>query len=1313
MLLSITTTHQPATDLGFLLRKHPDRHQTFDTGTGIAHVLYPEAGADRCTAAMIMEIDPIGLVRGRRGPNSDAAGLLTQYVNDRPYAASSFLTVAMSRALGSAMGGRSEAKPELADRAIPLTARVVPLRCRGGAELAGRLFAPLGYAVEAKLVSGADAAAPYVDMTIAGTVRLSDLLTHLYVLIPVLDSDKHYWVAEDEVDKLLRRGEGWLAQHPDRELITRRYLKHGRRLARMALERLAELDDSPESDGEPADEAAPEPEPTVRLNERRYMRVAEALAESGARSVLDLGCGSGKLLHRPFKNRQFEKIVGVDAATRELELARDRLDLDRLPESQRARVTLLHGALTYRDRRLSGFDAAAVVEVIEHLDLSRLDAFARVLFEAARPKTIVLTTPNAEYNAKYEGLQGGHAMRHADHRFEWTRSEFETWARRVADSFGYAALRRNRRRGPGTRYADADGDFHMELKIPDFSLVVLIGSSGSGKSTFAARHFRPTEILSSDRRRGIVSDDETDQDATRDAFDVLRYIAAKRLAGRRLTVVDATNVRAEDRKAYVELARKFHAIPVAIVLDMPEALCVARNAERPDRAFGARVVQNHIRSLRRSLRGLAREGFRTIHVLRSVEEIEAATIARNPLYADRRGEQGPFDIVGDVHGCYEELSQLLDRLGYAWTEVDGRSTRVHAEGRRLIFVGDLVDRGPNSPEVLRLAMDMVATGSALCVPGNHEARLLRKLNGRDVKITHGLAETLAQLQALDDAHRDAFVEEAKVFIDGIVSHLWLDDGKLVVAHAGMKEEMQGRGSGAVRSFALYGETTGETDEFGLPVRFDWAAQYRGKATVVYGHVPTPEAEWVNRTICIDTGCVFGGKLTALRYPELELVDVPALAVHCEPVRPLARSTAAPTGQQAADTMLDIEDVTGKRTITTGLMGHVRLESENAAAALEIMSRFCVDPRWLIYLPPTMSPPETSAREGLLEHPDEVFAHFARVGVASLIAEEKHMGSRAVLVLARDADAARKRFGTEDGRAGIVYTRTGRPFFAETGLEVALLERLSSALMTAGVWDMLATDWICLDAELMPWSVKAQALITEQYRPVGIAGRAGTTAAAQVVREAIGRGIDGVELLARLEARAANAEAYVRAYESYLWPVSGIDDIKLAPFHILASEGAVHVDKPHTWHMERLAEVCAVDPVLLKATPYRTIDLADDASRAAAAAWWEELTASGGEGMVVKPMAFVAKGKRGLVQPALKCRGREYLRIIYGPDYTLPGHLMRLRERGLGSKRNLALREFALGIEGLARFVAKEPLRRVHECAFGVLALESEPVDPRL
>jgi protein phosphatase len=850
----------------------------------------------------------------------------------------------------------------------------------------------------------------------------------------------------------------------------------------------------------------------------------------------------------------------------------------------------------------------------------------------------------------------------------------------------------------------------VPIKIPDFALVVLVGATGSGKSTFAAREFLATEIVSSDRCRALVSDDETDQTVTSDAFELVHVIAAKRLARRRLTVIDATSVRAEDRKSLVELARRYHALPVAIVFHIPEELCLARNKARADRSIAGRVVGDQIRLLRRSLRGLEREGFRGVHILRSEAEVAEATVQREPLWCDRRGERGPFDVIGDVHGCRDELDELLGKLGYVAAGSNGR--QAHPEGRRAIFVGDLVDRGPDSPGVLRLVMNMVAAGSALAVPGNHDLKLVKKLAGRDVKVAHGLAETLAQLDALPDDIRKPFCDEARRFLDDLVSHLWLDDGKLVIAHAGMKEDMQGRGSGAVRGFALYGETTGEIDEYGLPVRLNWAAEYRGRAMVVYGHTPTPVAEWINNTICIDTGCVFGGKLTALRYPERELVEVPAARVYMEPVRQLGMR-AGPTGQQAADTMLDIEDVQGKRIVMTRLLGSVRVEPENAAAALEVMSRFAIDPRWLIYLPPTMSPPETTKRTGLLEHPDEALGYFARAGVSKVVIEEKHMGSRAVLVLARDADAARRRFGVEDAKQGVAYTRTGRALFAKEALEQALIERVGLAVERADLWERLETDWLCLDAELMPWSAKAQALIDAQYRPVGEAAIAGTTAAADIAAHAAARGVDVGDLLTKLTTRVGNARAYDASWRRYARPVAGIEDLHLAPFHVMASEGAVHTAKPHDWHMALIAELAAADPTLLVATPHRLVDLADAHAVAAAVAWWEKLTNAGGEGMVVKPLDFVTCGKKGVLQPAIKCRGAEYLRIIYGPDYTVPEHLDRLRERGLGAKRGLAIREFALGDEALDRFVKREPLRRVHECVFAVLALESEPIDPRL
>jgi len=600
----------------------------------------------------------------------------------------------------------------------------------------------------------------------------------------------------------------------------------------------------------------------------------------------------------------------------------------------------------------------------------------------------------------------------------------------------------------------------MRLNIPDFALVVLIGASGSGKSIFARRHFKATEILSSDFFRGVVSDDENDQGATSDAFAVLHYVLEKRLAARRLTVIDATNVRPEDRKHLVELARRHHALAVAIVFDVPEALCHERNASRPNRQFGRHVVHNHVRSLRQSLRNLERERFRYIHVLKTLEQVDTAVIERQRLWTDRRDDSGPFDIIGDIHGCATELEDLLRSLGYQVETLPDSEPRyriVPPAGRRVIFLGDLVDRGPRVPDVLRLVMAMVEAGQALCILGNHEVKLQRKLGGRDVKLTHGLAETMAQLAA----EPPAFLERIGKFIDGLISHYLLDNGNLVVAHAGIKEGMQGRSSGAVRQFCLYGETTGEVDEYGLPVRYNWAADYRGKAKVIYGHTPVPDADWFNGTICLDTGCVFGGRLTALRYPEMELVSVPARQMYYEPVRPLIPAAPAGSAQQQHDDMLDLADVQGRRVIETAMMGRLTLREENATAALEAMSRFAIDPHWLIYLPPTMSPSETSQRDGLLEHPEDAFAYFRERGATQVVCEEKHMGSRAVAIVCRDADVARKRFGIDCDAGGVVYTRTGRPFFNDDALEAALLDRCARrrAAPAGGTsWKLNGSAW---------------------------------------------------------------------------------------------------------------------------------------------------------------------------------------------------------------------------------------------------------------
>ena len=855
------------------------------------------------------------------------------------------------------------------------------------------------------------------------------------------------------------------------------------------------------------------------------------------------------------------------------------------------------------------------------------------------------------------------------------------------------------------------------LRIPALSLVLLIGPSGSGKSTLAKRLFRPSEVLSSDRFRGMVRDDEGDMSATADAFAALHFILEKRLAAGLLTVIDATNVKDVDRASLLSLAQRYHVIPVAIVLDVSIDICLQHNAQRPDRQGSRSWVISQHGAMRRSLRGgvnaLEREGFRYVYVLDSEARIQAAQLERTKVYSDAREERGPFDIIGDVHGCYDELCMLIERLGYV---PDAEGVPRH-KTRRMIFLGDLVDRGPRSLDSLLLAKRMVDAGAALMVPGNHEAKLERHLRGKNVKPTHGLARTIAELDALSPEEKKTMSAMLADFIYGLVSHLVLEGGKLVVAHAGMKRELQMRGSGAVREFALYGETTGEVDADGFPVRADWALDYSGDAEVVYGHTPVHEAVWVNRTICIDTGCVFGGLLTALRWPEHELVQVPAKEAYWEGrVRKEAHASA---GLHDHRSILDLGDLSGKRTLTTKLMPSITIEGAQTAEAIELLSRFAVNPRWLIHLPPTMSPVETSKEASLLEHPAEAFAYFRKVLKAPIVVcEEKHMGSRAIVIVCRHPGVAEKRFGIAKEHAGhglgIVYTRTGRRFLDDAKLEEGLLDAVRKSAEASGIFERFQTDWLCLDAELMPWSLKAQELISRQYARTANASEGMLEVLTPLLEAAQRRGLRVGELKARTEQRVENTARFRKTMEGYIWPTPKLEDMRLAVFHLLAHEGHVRLEESHTLHLEVADALAAHDPSgILIRTEREVVDLRIPEDVERATSWWLRMTEAGGEGMVVKPLEGIARGSKGPFQPALKVRGRDYLRLIYGIDYDLPGNLARLRQRSVTRKRTLAVRELALGHEALLRFVRRDALVRVHECVLGVLAMESEAVDPRL
>ena len=853
----------------------------------------------------------------------------------------------------------------------------------------------------------------------------------------------------------------------------------------------------------------------------------------------------------------------------------------------------------------------------------------------------------------------------------------------------------------------------MKIDIPEFSMILMVGPSGSGKSTLARRLFAPTEILSSDSFRAIVADDPNDQNATREAFQLLHQALEARLRNRRLTVVDATNLEGSHRKRMMDIAKEHDCHSLAILMDLPQEVCLQRNSGEGGRGIPEGRLRNQHGLLRRCRRGLRKEGFRQVITVTTQEEADLLEVERARSRADCREMTDPLDIIGDIHGCHLELQELLEKLGY---DVGMGMTYQHPEGRTAVFLGDLVDRGPGSDGVLMTVMAMVEAGSAICVEGNHENKLLRKLQGRNVQVSHGLAETLEQLER----NLPEFQAQVQEFLRGLNSHYVLDGGNLVVAHAGMKNQYMLRSSRRIRDFCLYGETNGETDEWGLPVRLDWAQEYRGDALIAYGHTPVAEPQFVNNTICLDTGCVFGGKLTALRYPEREMVSVPAHETYYESVKSIGATSGR--AQEETDHGLPVlaETLRG-REIVLRSGTKVRVDQLQLESALEPMSRFALDPRWLIYMPPTISPAQSSLRAGLLEHPQEAFQQYREDGVETVICEEKHMGSRGLLVLGRDEAAIRERFGfTEEladgnhgGLGGACYTRTGRRFFRDREMEADFMKEARQAVTEAGLWDELETEWMLLDCEIMPWSLKATGLLRQTYAPTAAAAVATLGRTVRLLEQAAARGVDTGAAGERTNERLHAALRYREAYRQYCWEAEDIGQVKVAPFHILAAEGRTFADRTHEWNLKVADKLAWAKPGLFQHTERVSVKLDDPEQEAMATTWWEEMVMRGGEGMVVKPMDFIPRGGNNRIQPSVKVRGPNYLSIIYGPEYAMAGNLDRMRSRGLGTKRRMALQEFSLAQEGLERFVSRESLQRVHECTYGVMALETQPVDPRL
>lgn len=845
----------------------------------------------------------------------------------------------------------------------------------------------------------------------------------------------------------------------------------------------------------------------------------------------------------------------------------------------------------------------------------------------------------------------------------------------------------------------------VDITVNELGLILLVGPSGSGKTTLASRLFAPHEVVSLDACRALVSGDPEDQSATRDASEIAERIVEARLRRRLLTVVDATNVRNEDRQRWIAVADRTHSLVNAIVLEPGMGYCQKNARSREGTRYNPRAVEQQHSLFARDMRKLNKAfGIRTTVRLSSPEEIEGATLVRRRSFNDLRDIGGPFDIIGDIHGMASELEILLARLGWSlvWSGEgeERRATLSHPESRKLIFIGDATDRGPRSLDALLIMRAAVESGVGYAVASNHDARISRWLRGQTVSEGGGIETTKAEFAEMSEAYRISMGE----FLDNLPAHYVFDGGKLVVAHAGIEEGMILGASKAMREFAVYGPKT-PIDAEGKSERVDWAKSYRGKASVVYGHVASDEATWFNNTICVDTACVYGGDLTALRWPEKELVSVRAAHAYADLDKPLFSRK-----ENRGFLELSHADVTGKKYVETSLARRVTVEADQMGAAMETLSRFTIDPRLLVYLPPTMSPVESSARPGVLEHPDQAFEYYRKAGLGEVVVETKHMGSRAHILVCRDAVAARARFHTEDEHLGHIWTRNGNAFFKSADRE-AVLKRIANA---AGLlFDALDTDWLLLDAEIMPWNTKAAGLIRDQYAPTGKAALLGAGLVNDALTRFRSRGIDApMDQIARFVVHEQNARLFDRVWRGYSWETPTIDEVRIAPFHVLASEGRVHTNERHSVHMKWIDMLVGRDPIFT-ATDFAEVSLSSSAALATVVDKWMEDTARGAEGIVIKPPTFTAISGRDTLQPALKVRGIDYLRIIYGVDYDMPEHLDRLRERATKSKRARAIKEHALGVEALERLVRKEPLRRVHECVAAIIGLESDPSDPRL
>ncbi|KGR78170.1 polynucleotide kinase-phosphatase [Ureibacillus manganicus] len=863
----------------------------------------------------------------------------------------------------------------------------------------------------------------------------------------------------------------------------------------------------------------------------------------------------------------------------------------------------------------------------------------------------------------------------------------------------------------------------MKINLPYAGIVLLIGPSNSGKSTLLRELVKKgdiltSEVISSDECRILVGDidfidyqrserDEADilydqyQHISAEAFSILDQIIQSRCRLNKLTFVDATHLYPDDRKKYIAIARANHVPIVSIIMDVDQNDLLTRDKNR-ENPRGIKRIKQQYQVFKREKRFIKKEGYLATYTISNSSAVEIVR-SNNPVHLEIGNG---IDIIGDIHGCYSEMIQLLVKLGY---KRNHEEFYIHPEGKKFLSLGDIMSRGPQSLKTMEFFLRHVNNGLAYMIDSNHGWKIARWLDGRKVTLSHGdefvEEEFILYEKQYGEEVAKSLKQSLKELLINAPSHYVLTKNgvpTLVCTHAGIKDEFIGKQSYDISDFCRYGDNEG-LDENGKPIRKDWTIHHKNSTLILWGHDPKPKPLAINNTINIDQGVVFGGELTAFQYPEKEFVSVKAQKDYTDgtnnPFDEFKKQRLNPP---------NIAQFIEGYTVGTDILGEISISKEYVIPALDTVSHYTVPIEELVYIPPTMSPtPTPSSLENYLEHPREAIDYYRNLGIQRLVAEKKHMGSRGILLLFKDNEAGLKYIGRET--LGVIYTRTGRRFFDEE-MERTILLKINKGLTASNYFDNNDTEFILLDAEIMPWNLKAKELISKQYAHVSENAILDRNILMHKLESAVGDNQNLEKWLKEYDEKLKNAHVFKEVFQKYCWDIHTIDEIQIAPFHLLAHSKETFFDKPHTWHMEKNREFHAIDSLFVK-TEYMVIE--DQASEEDVIKWWEEMTSDGHEGIVIKPETFISTYKGRLIQPAIKVRGRKYLHIIYGMDYLQPENLKRLKHRNTGKKQKNALKEFALGVEGVQRFVNGESISRVHECALGVLALESDPVDPRL